>query len=201
MSWYFFNLAGEIDNEDESRTLSRIMPVLPVDLFRELNNKVPNITIQPVNHTLKQMLYDAFDTNKKDEWTEKIKTFEGFNSEADLTFREYLMISIFKIFSGRWIENDIISRKPPEILYNRSIDRDHHVTFIRRNRVKAMAAQLKDERITDKRLRYNADGTILFNRNSTELLLSEVSSAFLYWKNILLIRLDRHLIFEIKYFF
>lgn len=37
-------------------------PVLPVDLFRELNNQVPNITIQLVDRALKQMLYDALDT-------------------------------------------------------------------------------------------------------------------------------------------
>lgn len=43
---------------------------------------------------------------------------------------------------------------------------------------KAMTVQLKDQGITDKRLRYNADGTILFNRIPTEILLSEVSSAF-----------------------
>ncbi|CAO3612733.1 unnamed protein product [Mucor hiemalis] len=36
--------------------------VLPVDLFRELNNQIPNITIQLVDRALKQMIYDALDT-------------------------------------------------------------------------------------------------------------------------------------------
>lgn len=44
--------------------------------------------------------------------------------------------------------------------------------------LKAMTVQLKDQGITVERLRYNADGTILFNRIPTEILLSEVSSAF-----------------------
>ncbi|KAI7894197.1 uncharacterized protein EV154DRAFT_499618 [Mucor mucedo] len=41
-----------------------------------------------------------------------------------------------------------------------------------------MTVQLQHQGITDKRLRYNADGTILFNSIGTEILLSEVSSAF-----------------------
>ncbi|KAI8888099.1 hypothetical protein K501DRAFT_173926 [Backusella circina FSU 941] len=41
-----------------------------------------------------------------------------------------------------------------------------------------MTVQLKSQGITDKRLRYNADGTILCNSIATEVLLSEVSSAF-----------------------
>lgn len=44
--------------------------------------------------------------------------------------------------------------------------------------LKSMTLQLKDQGITDKRLRYNADGTILYNNIETEVLLSEVSSAF-----------------------
>ncbi|RCH87068.1 hypothetical protein CU098_003652, partial [Rhizopus stolonifer] len=134
--------------------------VLPVDLFQELNNQVPNITIQLVDRALKQMLYDALDTNNKEDWLVKIKTFRNYNSEADLTARRDLMVSIFNIFKYLKDHNNDVTFYPGEI------------------ELKAMTIQLKDQRITDKRLKYNADGTILFNRISTEILLSEVSSAF-----------------------
>ncbi|CAO3612737.1 unnamed protein product [Mucor hiemalis] len=58
-------------------------------------------------------------------------------------------------------------------------DHNNDVTFYPGEiELKAMTIQLKDQGITDKRLKYNADGTILLNRISTEILLSEVSSAF-----------------------
>jgi hypothetical protein len=37
-------------------------PILPVDIFQELNNQVPNIKIQLIDHDLKHILYDALDT-------------------------------------------------------------------------------------------------------------------------------------------
>ncbi|KAG0166616.1 hypothetical protein DFQ30_006977 [Apophysomyces sp. BC1015] len=42
----------------------------------------------------------------------------------------------------------------------------------------AMTVQLKAQGIADKRLKYNGDGKILVNNIGTEVLLSEVSSAF-----------------------
>ncbi|CEP07707.1 hypothetical protein [Parasitella parasitica] len=58
-------------------------------------------------------------------------------------------------------------------------DYNNNVTFYPGEiELKAMTVQLKDQGITDKRLKYNADGAILFNRIFTEILLSEVSSAF-----------------------
>lgn len=58
-------------------------------------------------------------------------------------------------------------------------DLGHDVTFYPSEvELKALTVQLKSQGITDKRLRYNADGTILCNSIATEVLLSEVSSAF-----------------------
>lgn len=58
-------------------------------------------------------------------------------------------------------------------------DLGHNVTFYPGEvELKAMTVQLQSQGITDKRLRYNADGTILFNTIATEVLLSEVTSAF-----------------------
>lgn len=58
-------------------------------------------------------------------------------------------------------------------------DHNNDVTFYPGEiELKAMTVQLKNQEITDKRLKYNADDTILFNRIPTEILLSEVSSAF-----------------------
>ncbi|GAA5808669.1 hypothetical protein MFLAVUS_002062 [Mucor flavus] len=119
--------------------------VLPVDLFRELNDRVPSITIQLVDCVFKQMLYDALDTDNEEDWLKKIKIFQNYNSEADLTARRYLMASILKILEVE---------------------------------LKAMTVQLKDQGITDERLKYDVDGTILLNRIAIEILLSEVSSAF-----------------------
>ncbi|KAI7891136.1 uncharacterized protein EV154DRAFT_481536 [Mucor mucedo] len=37
-------------------------PVLPVELFQELNKQVPNIKTQPVDRIFKQVLWEAYDT-------------------------------------------------------------------------------------------------------------------------------------------
>ncbi|CAO3685352.1 unnamed protein product [Rhizopus stolonifer] len=166
-------------------------PVFPVDLFRELNNQVPNITIQLVDRALKQMLYDALDTNSKEDWLVKIKIFRNYNSEDDLTARRDLMACIFNIFSNLYDgASETLSSSESCLRYyiidpllqacNKYLkDRNNNVTFYPGEiELKAMTVQLKDQGITDKRLKYNADGTILFNRISTEILLSEVSSAF-----------------------
>ncbi|GAA5811080.1 hypothetical protein MFLAVUS_004509 [Mucor flavus] len=143
--------------------------VLPVDLFRELNDQVPNITKQLVDRALKQRLYDALDTNNKEDWLVKIKTFRNYNSEADLTARRDLMASIFNIFSNLYDgASETLSSSESCLRY-----------YIIDPLLQACNKYLKDHQgITDKRLKYNADGTILFNRISTEILLSEVSSAF-----------------------
>lgn len=74
-------------------------PVLPVDLFQELNNQVPNITIQLVDRASKKMLHDVLDTNSKEDWLVKIKIFGNYNSETNLTARRDLMASIFNILA------------------------------------------------------------------------------------------------------
>ncbi|RCI03271.1 hypothetical protein CU098_011385 [Rhizopus stolonifer] len=58
-------------------------------------------------------------------------------------------------------------------------DLGYNVTFYPGGtELKAMAVQLKDQDIIDKRLRYNTDGKILCNSIAAEVLLSEVPSAF-----------------------
>ncbi|KAL7320843.1 hypothetical protein PS15m_000690 [Mucor circinelloides] len=165
--------------------------VCPVDIFQELNKQVPNITMQLIDRAFKQMLYDALYTNNREDWLVKIKAFRNYNSEADLTAKRDLMSSIFNIFSNLYDgASQTLSSSESCLRYyvidpllqacNKYLkDQNNDVTFYPGEiELKAMTVQLKNQGITDKRLRYNADGTILFNRIPIEILLSEVSSAF-----------------------
>ncbi|KAG2233231.1 hypothetical protein INT48_007651 [Thamnidium elegans] len=69
------NNSGEEDDENdvddiweswksirESIVLLALRPVLPVELFQELNKQIPNIKMQWVDRIFKQLLSDALDT-------------------------------------------------------------------------------------------------------------------------------------------
>ncbi|CEP14153.1 hypothetical protein [Parasitella parasitica] len=165
--------------------------VLPVEHFQELNKQVPNIKIQWVDRIFKQLLLEALDTGNKEEWLDKVKMFRNCSSTVDLIAKRDLMTCIFNIFSNLFDgASETLSSSESCLRYyvidplllacNKYLkDLDHDVTFYPGEiELKAMTFQLKDQGITDKRLRYNADGTILCNNIATEVLLSEVSSAF-----------------------
>ncbi|KAG0769223.1 hypothetical protein G6F62_005472 [Rhizopus arrhizus] len=166
-------------------------PVLPVELFQELNKQVPNIKMQRVDSIFKELLLEALDTSNKEEWLDKAKMFRNCSIAVDLIAKRDLIACIFNMFSTLFDgASGTLSSSESCLRYyvidpllqacNKYIkDLGHNVTFYPGEiELKAMTVQLKDQGITDKRLRYNADGTILYNSIATEVLLSEVSSAF-----------------------
>ncbi|CEJ03243.1 hypothetical protein RMCBS344292_17231 [Rhizopus microsporus] len=168
----------------------RRRPLFPADMYEHLINKNISIDLKVVDRLFQPVVSqatDAIDLEGFKSGIENLRSIVTTTSAAEKALVNRSLEQILEVIAGagktlsssegclRFYVVDPLLRNCNDFLlqHGRSV-----LFFPGEIELNAMTMQLQSQGITDGRLKYNADGKILVEDLSTEILLSEVSSSY-----------------------